>query len=350
MDEGSAGGQANQGGRGTAGRLRAGLARFRPAGGRAHLLLLGTLAGAAPLTAQDRIETLAVQCGGADPALVEQCREGVLALQAAQSGIGLLAAGGAQIPGASSTVGRRFGGTPRFSGSLRGGLVRAPLPDVRGGPPPLANRTFLGWGGQGSLALGLFDGFSLIPTIGGVLSVDAFATAGLLLLPGGNGFGGNPVTWGLGANVGLLRESFTMPGVTLSAAYRAVRPVTLGERAAGDVVEVRLDPAVTSVRGVVGKDLLAFGVLAGMGWDRYRSDGTLAVTGPGAATGQTTFDGFTSDRTLFFGGLSASFLVLQLSAEAGWARGFGQVSGRARTGYDPGSTTFFLSTAGRLTL
>lgn len=314
------------------------------------LLLLASMAPAA-LTGQGRVEALAEDCRGGDTALEERCREGALAVQAAQGGIGLLAAGGAQVPGASSTIGRRFGGTPRFSGSLRGGLARVSLPDVRSsGGPPFRGRTFTGVGAQASLALGLLDGFSLVPTVGGVLSLDVFGTLGFMILPEGHGFRDNPVTWGVGANVGILRESFTMPGVTVSVARRGVEAVRLGDRDAGDAMEIRVDPSITSLRGVVGKDLLAVGVLGGVGWDRYRSDPTLQVTDPGGSVGVATGDGFTSDRVLFFGGVSLSLLLLQLSTEIGWARGFEDVPGWPARGHDPGSGSLFLSAAARLTL
>jgi hypothetical protein len=247
-------------------------------------------------------------------------------------------------------LGRRFGGTPRISASVRGAFLDADIPDIRGGSPPLAGRALRGLTTQATLALGLLDGFSLIPTVGGVLSLDVLAAAGVVLLPSGPGFRDDPTFWGLGANLGLLRESFTMPGVSVSAAWRHLGELRLGERAAGDAIEVLSSPAVFSVRAVLGKDLLALGVVAGLGWDRYGSDATLVVPGPGGAARQASADGLSTARMLGFGGVSLSLLVLQLSAEAGWAQGFDAVPGRASGGYDPESGALFLSAAGRLTL
>jgi hypothetical protein len=186
--------------------------------------------------------------------------------------------------------------------------------------------------------------------VGGIFSVDLFATLGALVLPEGPGFQEGSSQWGVGANLGLLRESFTSPGVSVSLARRGLGDVQLGSRASGDDVEITLDPSVTSLRAVVGKDLLALGVLAGVGWDRYTSDGVIAVSGSGGTARQAEADGFSSDRTLAFGGLSLSLLVLQLSAEAGLAKGFEAVSGRPASGYDPEDASLFLSIAGRLTL
>lgn len=308
---------------------------------------------AVPARAQD-VEALARECGGDDPALVDFCREAALALQAAQAGVGLLSAWGTQVPGSATTLGKRFGGMPRFSGSLRAGLVHADLPDVREvGSSPLDANGFVGLGVQGSLALGVFDGFSVLPTVGGILSLDVLGAAGMLLLPEGDGFRSDPRFWGAGARLGILRESFTIPGVTVSVAWRKLSETRLGDLQGGDPVQVDFDPSVTSVRGVVGKDLLALAVLAGVGWDRYSSDGTLTASRfgePGQGQGSASFDGFESDRVLFFGGVGLNLLLLQLSAEGGWARGFDAPAGRPAGGYDPGSTSLFLSVAARLTL
>jgi hypothetical protein len=45
-----------------------------------------------------------------------------------------------------------------------------------------------------------------------------------------------------------------------------------------------------------------------------------------------------------------NFLVLQLSAEAGWARGFAPVTGYRGTPFDAGRATAFGSLAFRLTM
>jgi hypothetical protein len=296
------------------------------------------------LTAQNDVQALAARCRGSNAQLEAICREAAVAAQAGHAGVGLLAAGGAPVPGAASTIGRRFGGTPRFALSLRGNTARIPAPDVEEGSPSSGESSF-GFGAHASITAGLLDGFSLAPTVGGVLSLDLFAGAGVLLLPDDVGFQGNTSTWGFGASVGLLRESFTLPGVTLSLARRSVGDVQLGDRAGGDRVQVELDPTVTSVRGVVGKDLLAVGVIAGMGWDEYASDVSIMVAGPGAAAAELE-----SSRMLYFGGVSFNFLLLQLSAEGGWAGGFDAVPGRPAAGYDPGDGSLFLSLAGRLTL
>jgi hypothetical protein len=309
-------------------------------------LMAGCTSG--DLAAQD-VEALAARCAGSDPAATAICREAAVALQAAQGAMGLLAAGGTQVPGASSTLGRRFGGFPRLSGSVRGGLALLDVPDVRSASST-SSRSYTGLATQASLAVGIIDGFSLIPTVGGILSLDLFATLGALVLPEGPGFQEGSSQWGVGANLGLLRESFTAPGISVSIARRGLGEAQLGSRPSGDDMEITLDPSVTSVRAVAGKDFLALGVVAGVGWDRYTSDGLIAVSGTGGTPRQAEADGFRSDRTLAFAGLSLSFLVLQLSAEGGLAKGFQAVSGRPASGYDPEDASLFMTIAGRLTL
>jgi hypothetical protein len=318
-----------------------------------NLLSLTSVVGPNDLAAQNDVQEFAARCFSSMPALFPECREAALALQAAQGGVGLLAAGGAQLPGSASTLGRRFGGMPRLSGSLRGSLALLDVPDVSSsGTAPYPNNSYIGLATQASLTAGLLDGFSLIPTIGGVLSLDAFATLGMVTLPAGGGFQDGSTQWGVGANVGLLRESFTMPGLSVSVALRNLGGTQLGNVGAGDAVEVSLDPSVLSVRGTAGKDLLAFGLVAGVGWDRYESDAVIRMPplAPSTSARQVTAEGFTSERMLFFGGLSLSMLVLQGSVEGGWARGFGAVPERASGGYDPQASSLFLTVAARLTL
>jgi len=71
---------------------------------------------------------------------------------------------------------------------------------------------------------------------------------------------------------------------------------------------------VTSVRGVVGKELFALGFLGGAGWDRYGGDATVRTAG-----GSTGTDDRDADRFLVFGGITYNLLVWQFGAEGGWA-------------------------------
>ena len=116
----------------------------------------------------------------------------------------------------------------------------------------------------------------------------------------------------------------------------------------GGAVEV--DPTVTSIRATVGKDLLSVGVLLGMGWDRLGGSATVLAGLEDGAVVQASTASFENRRTLIFGGASMNFLVLQLSAEAGLARGFGAVNGYRGTPFDADRTTAYGSLAFRLTM
>lgn len=108
-----------------------------------------------------------------------------------------------------------------------------------------------------------------------------------------------------------------------------------------------LDVTTTAWRAVLGKDLAGLGFVLGAGWDDYDSGGELT---PLAVTvAPIPFSGFESDRAVFFGGVSRTFLVLQVSGELGWARGF-SLDGDPPTDFDPASGTLFGAVSLRLTL
>ena len=312
--------------------------------------VLFLLAGRVSASAQETIQQMAAECFGADPELQPLCLEGALALQAARGGVGLAAASlGTPVPGSTSTLGRRLASSPRLAFSVRGGFTRTDMPDPRAGG--VDEHTFWARTVEVGITVGVLDGFAPVPTVGGIFSLDLLGSATLVGLSDGAGFAGSAEGLGYGLRLGLLRESFTLPGVSVSVARRSMTQAEWG-RADVEQVSLAFKPTVTSVRAAVGKDLLAFGVLGGWGWDRYGGATVLAVREPLdglVRTGQASSDGFTSDRQLYFGGLSYTFLVLQLSAEGGYATGWAEAAGRPAGGHDPTKGSVFGSVAGRLT-
>lgn len=156
---------------------------------------------------------------------------------------------------------------------------------------------------------------------------------------------------GLGLRLGLLRESFTLPGVSVSVNRRWLGSVTLGDLDQGSPAEASFDADVTSYRALVGKDILGVGLLAGGGWDETNGKGAIRArlisTDPVAAASASRLE---ARRAVYFIGASRTFLILQLSAEAGWSRrmdpdltrepsGSGSLSARA----------YFASLAARVT-
>jgi hypothetical protein len=195
----------------------------------------------------------------------------------------------------------------------------------------------------------VFDGFSPKPTVGGVLALDLVLTGDWAFPSGDDGFDGSVGAWGYGLRIGVLRESFTLPGITLSATRRhqgsmEVRPDPDGYPRVG------FDGTTSSFRGEVGKDLGGFGFLGGVGWDRYSSDVSLRLgeLEPGGPEVSLSTSGFDSDRVLFFGGISRTFLVAQLAGEFGYAQGFGD--GRPEVpGYDADEGSLFGTLSFRVT-
>jgi hypothetical protein len=112
---------------------------------------------------------------------------------------------------------------------------------------------------------------------------------------------------------------------------------------------VELSPSETSLRATVGKDVLSVGVLAGVGKDWYSGSATLQQREVTGNVISATDNGFGHSRSLVFGGLSLNFLILQVSAEAGWAHGFSAVAGQQGSNFDPAAGTLFGSLALRLT-
>lgn len=325
----------------------------------ASIVLLGicTLFPPVGASAQSEITGLAEECGGGDPSSTIRCREVALRTQAARGAVGLLATGGSALPGSAGTVGLRIGNVPRVSvaARLRGAdasFAAGDLPPYNAPPLPSPGGTVSGddvWvtGLDLTGVVGLFDGFSPVPTVGGLLSLDVLATGTFLFLPEDRGFPSSEFVFGAGARIGLLRESFTLPGASVSIVRRWGGELTVGGGGSG-----AFDLSMTSFRATMGKDLVGLGLLLGAGLDRYSggmSIATTPVTGvvgdPGWAA--TTGD-FTDTRPLLYGGASLSFLVLQLSAELGWAGGFDRIPGRS-AGFDPTAGSWFGGIGARLT-
>jgi hypothetical protein len=200
-------------------------------------------------------------------------------------------------------------------------------------------------------AVGLFTGFSPAPTVGGVLSLDVTGSTHWIFAPGERGFQEGLLGWGLGVRLGILRESFTLPGVSVSLTRRWMGSTAVGNVDRGDPAEAVFDLNVTSLRGVVGKDILGFGLLAGLGWDRDSGEGTIRARVPaGGPEGTAAASDLVSKRVVFFGGASRTFLILQVSGEVGWSRALDPELPR-EPGADrfPSPTAYFASIAARLT-
>ncbi|CAN5700941.1 hypothetical protein BH23GEM11_BH23GEM11_10860 [soil metagenome] len=259
--------------------------------------------------------------------------------------IGLLAAAGGPLPASPSTAGQRLHRSPRLVADVGLAIVRANLPALEGSGAQDHDRTSLLLAPRLTVAAGVFEGFSPAATVGGVGSVDVVGELRYLPVLAPDGIDGGSLAWGLGARVGILRESFTLPGVTLVGMHRRTgtgvyRGPFVAETSATAVQEqVETSPSVTSLRAVVGKDLLAVGVNAGVQRDWIRGDARISTRRRmgGGNLVDTSFAPITTsvpvDRTTFFVGANRTWVVTQATLELGWSPAAG---GRA----DPGTTGF----------
>ena len=227
------------------------------------------------------------------------------AVQSAQPQLGILLAGGNPTLGAASAGGLRLGILPRVSGSAKANLVMVRLPEIlaeqagstfqrlneaTGVPAPALSLT---------ASVGVFPGVTIAPLIGGIGAVDLLGTASWLPLRtfdiGGFQEGTDDFSFGLGARLGLVRESFVLPGASISLMRHRVSRLAYGEvcpspvagltetsseytlvagfcGTSGDPGEFAFDLTNWSTRAVVSKRLLGFGLTGGVGRDSYSSD------------------------------------------------------------------------------
>ena len=273
------------------------------------------LAGAAGRVAAQ--EQLVAGCPTSGPGQVPACVLLAQSAAIAQPRLALAAAGGNALPGSASTLGMRIGATPRVAVELRASGARATFP-----------RAGRGTGGSvllGSLdlegAVALLQGLSPAPTVGGVGSIDLIGGLGILPAPG-SGFSGSPATGAIGARLGIMRESFTTPGITLSALYRRIGATTFGSVDTGTVRLAHVNDV--SLRAVVGKRLMSLGTSAGLGWDHVSSEATIL---PPTCTSCTLVfttpvtAGLSQSRVNGFADLTWTSLVFNATAELGWQRG-----------------------------
>ena len=311
------------------------------------LLLSGRFGSAA---GQD-LGPFITQCAsGGSAELLTSCQSAVLAARAIRGGIAIADRMGASLSGSSSTIGTRLGRAPRVSVDIRLRISRFAMPDLLGGGTGAGGENVVNaYGMKGSVAVGVLDGFSLMPTVGGLLSLDLLAS-GSLIFPGeSDGFLGNEGIFSVGGRLGIFRESFSLPGVTVSLMQSLGQRVDWTATVNGSQIDA--DISTTSVRATVGKNFFTLAVSGGVGWNWDRGDMRVQVPDPTIPGGQRTglVDDLTTRRSVIFVGASLTRLVFQLSVEGGWVGGHDPLTGYFGE-YDPGGVTPFVSVAGRLTI
>jgi hypothetical protein len=302
-------------------------ARLAPPGlGAAAALLV--VAAAMPASAQSGLEAVCAAAGGPEEA---ECRMAVATVRSIQERVGTALWGGSPVPGTASTLGMRLGSTPRVSVSARVSAVPMAVPPLLDREADRSRRATV-FGVSAQTAVGVLPGWSPLPTVGGVLSLDAIGQLSVARLPGGHGFGdGAALGWSAGLRVGALRESFTMPGVSLTATYGSSSTVTLG------------DPAMATTDGFVRGSVSDLGatlaasqrvggvrLTGGVAADRYTTRARVGYGSPDGGVFVLERGRVTTHRRSWFVNASWTRLVFHTTAEAGWQ------SIPAPTGLPPG--------------
>ena len=333
--------------------------------------LLLTLS-AAPVQAQ---RSFAAQCHNAFPptagAVRATCVAAAQAAVSAQPQLSVLIAGGNPTLGSAGTGGLRLGLLPRVNAGVQLNTVFARFPDVRAGGNGAVTREFHAPTPAlaATASLGLYNGVNLAPGIGGFGAVDLLGSAAWLPFRVQSA----DLAYGLGARVGLLRESFILPAASLSLVRHHLGRVGFGDvcpageistappggacLGGGDPAEFAFDLTTWSARAVVSKQLFGLGAAAGVGYDRSSSDMHFAVRVHDPEFGVTrvfraTPTDVSQGRWSLFANGSYSLLIARVAVEAGWLQGgdaLREYSGLDAR-YDPTNGSFFGSVGVRVGL
>jgi hypothetical protein len=239
--------------------------------------------------------------------------------------IGVLVSGGNPTIGSAATL----GGVGHASVTVRANAVELVLPDLAyngsSSAVPAGDEV---WTPAPAVegALGIYRGKQA-----GLLAVDLLGSAQLLptnqidhltLDAGARKIGDMALGLGLGVRVGVLREMGPVPAVSVSVMRRDIPRITYGDVTGGDRYSYGVDLRATNLRVVASKQLLAFDVAAGVGWDKYTGDALIRFRDP--ATGITQPEvpvELDNSRILTFVNAGMSLSVVRLTAEVGYQGG-----------------------------
>ena len=291
-----------------------------------RILLIAIVAagiGLAPRDAAAQSGSLLEACAQNATPFTDQpfCNTLAAVIEIAQPRIAVSAAGGNPTLGTSSTLGMRIASLPRIAIAPRATVSHIELPaiDARDGP---GSSSFVPVVAVDA-SVGVFRGIRLFPTVGGFGSIDAYGSVGRVFLPSEQGFNGGATTGALGVQLGILRESFTAPGITLTGTYRMVTDITAGD---ADLQETAGYYALENLsgwgaRGTVGKRVLLFSVTGGVGYDRYQSDVRMRFVDSLRGMTEIERNDFTTDRITAFANLGFTIVIVSLVGELGWQQG-----------------------------
>ncbi len=278
----------------------------------------------AALHAQNLDAGLSDRCQASEN--VPLCLDVVAAIQLLQPELGLVLAGGNPVLGTASPLGTKFRWMPRFNIGGRISFAWLQVPDILDYPDDISGQV----GTIGStvympqldVSVGVFEGLKLGSTLGGFAAVELMGSLGALVLPAGDGFQNDATGFGLGARVGILRESFSAPGISVSGYYKWFGRIQFGSVGRSHDAQLGMDMSLWSFRAGVSKSFVAIGLAFTVGWDRYSSQVDYGIAGPAGTlipvVPQSDPIDYTSDRWSAFLDLSYIVLFFNIVAEAGW--------------------------------
>lgn len=245
----------------------------------------------------------------------------------------------ASLVGGNTTLGQSgtLGGLGRFALTLRATGLRGELPNVDGITVRRGAATSDEFGideqwfavPQVDLAVGVFPGFPLgLTNVGGIdvlvganyipeVEEDEFSLAA----PDGQ------LKVNYGARLGIVEETLTLPGVSVSYMRRELPTVDVAAIADDDSLSVTgARVRVDSWRAVVGKKFFVAGLAAGIGQDRYDSEAAVSAVvcdpvlpGVAGCARAATAEPFSQQitRTNAFANLSLNLAIFRLVTEIG---------------------------------
>lgn len=275
-------------------------------------LLLGIVAAPSHMAAQTGMEGACMTA-----AQQAECMLAVATVRAVQERVGTALWGGNPVPGTASTLGMRIGSSPRYSASASLSLVPATLPPLldraasRGERVQIPGLSLVG-------AVGVLPGWSPLPTVGGVFSMDLLGGVSVARLPG-EFRESAAVGWQAGVRVGALRESFTTPGVSLTGSYGRSGSITYGDPT-GATTDGYTRGSVSDLNATLAasRRISALRLTGGVAVDRYATDARVGYRPPELASPIPARGSVTTTARSWFANATWTTLIYHSSVELGW--------------------------------
>jgi len=237
---------------------------------------------------------------------------------------------GGAITGGNATLGQggSLGGPGHFTvgvrvNAMRGSLPRVDDPNVR---PVITGAVPSSFPTSGTFvpvpvadaAIGVFKGLPLGLT--NVAGVDVLASASVVPDFEGNGVSvstDNPIRFGFGARISALQESLITPGISITYLRRDLPSVSVSGSAGGSTLRLRsFDENTDAWRLVASKSLVAFGLAAGIGWDKYKASAVANATSNGVTSSDVSISQ-SMTRGNMFADVSFNMPILKFIVEIG---------------------------------